>query len=82
MPEKRFEAVFSGDRGDVYIGINDNQNDDLLMTMDTIDKLNEFHEENLFLKQENQQYKILVKSLKDQNQKLKLRLEDLGVEYL
>lgn len=27
------------------------------------------------------EYQILVKSLKDQNQKLKLRLEDLGVEY-
>ena len=27
------------------------------------------------------QYQILVESLKDENQKLKLRLKDLGVEY-
>ena len=27
------------------------------------------------------QYQILVESLKDKNQKLKLRLKDLGVEY-
>ena len=38
------------------------------------DELNSFYEEN-------QQYKILIKSLKEQNQKLKLRLKDLGVEY-
>ena len=39
-----------------------------------IDLLNALYENN-------QQYKILVKSLKEQNQKLKLRLKDLGVEY-
>lgn len=33
------------------------------------------------LDKENKEYKILVKSLKDQNQKLKLKLKDLGVEY-
>ena len=34
------------------------------------------------LKEDINQYKILVESLKDENQKLKLRLKDLGVEYL
>ena len=33
------------------------------------------------LTNDNKQYKILVDSLKDKNQKLKLRLKDLGVEY-
>jgi len=33
------------------------------------------------LSEDNQQYKILVKSLKEENHKLKLRLKDLGVEY-
>ena len=36
--------------------------------------LNEYEEDN-------QQYKILVESLKNENQKLKLKLKDLGVEY-
>ena len=33
------------------------------------------------LDEDNKQYKILVESLKNENQKLKLRLKDLGVEY-
>ena len=33
------------------------------------------------LNEDNKQYKILVESLKDENQRLKLRLKDLGVEY-
>ena len=41
---------------------------------DVVDELNQLHEKN-------RQYEILVKSLKEQNQKLKLRLKDLGVEY-
>lgn len=40
-------------------------------------ELEELRKEN----EELNQYKILVKSLKEQNQKLKLRLKDLGVEY-
>lgn len=36
--------------------------------------LNEYEEDN-------KQYKILIESLKDENQKLKLKLKDLGVEY-
>ena len=31
--------------------------------------------------EDNKQYQILVESLKDENQKLKLRLKDLWVEY-
>ena len=33
------------------------------------------------LAEDNNQYQILVKALKDENQRLKLRLKDLGVEY-
>jgi len=33
------------------------------------------------LSTDNRQYKILVNSLKYENQKLKLRLKELGVEY-
>ena len=33
------------------------------------------------LSTDNRQYKIIVKSLKEENHKLKLRLKDLGVEY-
>jgi hypothetical protein len=39
-----------------------------------VNLLNEYEEDN-------KQYKILVESLKNENQKLKLRLKDLGVEY-
>lgn len=34
------------------------------------------------LYKENKELRLLVKTLKEQNMKLKLRLEDLGVEYL
>ena len=37
--------------------------------------LNELHEEN-------QELRLLVDTLKEQNMKFKLRLKDLGVEYL
>ena len=54
----------------------------ICMTLRDVDKrLNELWEENEQLKSDNKQYEILVKSLKDENQKLKLRLKDLGVEY-
>lgn len=45
-----------------------------LTDREVVDLLNDLYEKN-------QQYEILVKSLKDQNQKLKLRLKDLGAEY-
>jgi hypothetical protein len=34
------------------------------------------------LAEENQELRLLVDTLKEQNMKFKLRLEDLGVEYL
>ena len=34
------------------------------------------------LKEENKELRILVETLKNQNQKFKARLNDLGVEYL
>jgi hypothetical protein len=67
----------------------------LLNELHEKNKLNELYEENKQLKhiikenskalielsEDNNQFQILVKSLKDENQKLKLRLKDLGVEY-
>ena len=47
------------------------------MTEKLVDLIEDIKE----LKEENQQYKILVKELKRQNKKLKARLNDLGVEY-
>ena len=44
--KKRFKPVFSGKYNDVFIGIKDNKDDELLMTLDTIDKLNELYDEN------------------------------------
>ena len=32
-------------------------------------------------KEDSNQYKLIVESLKNENQKLKLKLKDLGVEY-
>ena len=49
---------------------------------DVVDLLNEQDQQIRELKEDNKQYKLIVESLKDENQKLKLRLKDLGVEYL
>jgi hypothetical protein len=46
-----------------------------------VDLLNEQDQRIKELTEDNKQYEILVESLKDKNQKLKLRLKDLGVEY-
>ena len=65
----RFRVVDCGLLGQY---IRDNGN---IITVDEVcEILNKLHNEN-------QQYTILVNSLKEQNQKLKLRLKDLGVEY-
>jgi hypothetical protein len=48
---------------------------------DVVDLLNEQDQRIKELTEDNKQYEILVESLKDKNQKLKLRLKDLGVEY-
>ena len=67
----------------------------LLNELHEENQLNKLQEENQQLKkiikenskainqlsEDNKQYKILVESLKDENQKLKLKLKDLGVEY-
>ena len=73
MTEKRFEW------DNVNIAIKDNQSKkkyytDITCIDEIVDLLNQLDEDN-------KQYKILVESLKDENQKLKLRLKDLGVEY-
>ena len=44
-------------------------------TLYLVNELNELHKEN-------QELRLLVDTLKEQNMKFKLRLEDLGVEYL
>lgn len=46
-----------------------------------MDLVNEQDQKIKELTEDNKQYEILVESLKDKNQKLKLRLKDLGVEY-
>ena len=45
----------------------------------TLPKTNEWLNE---LAEENQELRLLVDTLKEQNMKFKLRLKDLGVEYL
>ena len=50
MTEKQFKPVFSGRYNDVFIGVKDNKEDELLMTLDTIDKLNDLSKENEQLK--------------------------------
>ena len=45
----------------------------------TLPKANEWLNE---LAEENQELRLLVDTLKEQNMKFKLRLKDLGVEYL
>ena len=51
----------------------ENKNLDMTSTnaLEALDVLNE----------DNKQYNMLVESLKDENQRLKLRLKDLGVEF-
>ena len=46
-----------------------------LQDNEIVDVLNELHEEN-------KELRLLVDTLKEQNMKFKLRLKDLGVEYL
>ena len=55
--------------------IVDMNNGEPLTLDETCILLNELYDKN-------KEYELLVKSLKDTNQKLKLRLKDLGVEYL
>ena len=71
MTEKRF--LFAIDNGE-YTFYDLSENGEIMNMNETEDMLNQLDEDN-------QQYKILVESLKDENQKLKLKLKDLGVEY-
>ncbi len=72
MTQKRFNRV----GGYVYDGdkcishFEDVSHRDEIVTL-----LNELHEEN-------KELRLLIDILKEQNMKFKLRLEDLGVEYL
>ena len=77
MTAKRFERIYE----DVDVFCRDHQAKGISQLLerndyDTIvDLLNELHEEN-------KELRLLVNTLKEQNMKFKLRLEDLGVEYL
>lgn len=79
MTEKRFELNNIVKKGTVSFWDNDKQG--IINASGILDLLNNFNDENEQLKSDNNQYKILVESLKNENQKLKLRLKDLGVEY-
>lgn len=69
---KKYEIVGTAEIYEGYIA--EGNLCDYLELEDLCDLLNE-------LSEDNQQYKILVKSLKEENYKLKLRLKDLGVEF-
>ena len=81
MTEKRFKLLYSKLDNGMFID-KEKKFDDIFVDKEfqkiglikIVDLLNQLDEDN-------QQYKILVESLKDENQKLKLRLKDLGVEY-
>lgn len=66
---KRFKSINCGLQGQY---IKDNGN--VLTIDDVVNRLNELNDEN-------QELRILVNSLKEQNNKFKGRLNDLGVEY-
>ena len=55
---------------------------DTYYTVDgAVDLLNELWEENEELNEENRELRMVIDGLKQQNQKFKGRLNDLGVEY-
>ena len=58
---KRFEPVF---KGMMYIGVKDNQKDELLMTLECIDKMNDLNSENQRLKLENDGLRYALKYIK------------------
>ena len=73
MAERRFKIMENAVSNKEHIV--DMSNGEPLNLNETCILLNELYDKN-------KEYEILVKSLKDTNQKLKLRLKDLGVEYL
>ena len=66
MTYKRFEYIS-------FDGFTDNG--EYLTPYQVAELLNDFHKEN-------KELRLLVDTLKEQNQKFKARLNDLGVEYL
>lgn len=79
MTEKRFELRLCSN-GAYYLW-NNNELTDIDFDKFNKESANEIVDLLNQLDEDNQQYKILVESLKDENQKLKLKLKDLGVEY-
>ena len=81
MTEKRFKLLYSKLDNGMFID-KEKKFDDIFVDKEfqkiglikIVDLLNQLDEDN-------KQYKILIESLKDENQKLKLKLKDLGVEY-
>ena len=73
MAERRFKIMENAVTNKEHIV--DMSNGEPLNLNETCILLNELYDKN-------KEYELLVKSLKDTNQKLKLRLKDLGVEYL
>lgn len=66
MTAKRFTYI-------LFDGFEDNG--EYITPHTVVEILNELHEEN-------EELRLLVNTLKEQNMKFKLRLKDLGVEYL
>ena len=74
MTEKRFTFEIKTQGNKAYTQWYDNKNP--INSAETLcGLLNELHEEN-------KELRLLVDTFKEQNMKFKLRLKDLGVEYL
>jgi len=86
-PPKERYRVFTDieNKEEVIVDLDEIPTDDYnvvrLSLEEVCDLLNKQDEEIEHLKTDLKQQKIVIDSLKDQNQKLKLRLKDLGVEY-
>ena len=72
MTEKRFMVDDCGTLIDMQTG------DTFDYVSDVCGLLNKYEE----LREENKELRLLVDTFKEQNMKFKLRLKDLGVEYL
>ena len=86
MNEKRFTLGYvCGDFGlidnDEWIDLHSMSENSEKNVRICINKMNELADENGQLKQSNKELLLLVDTLKEQNMKFKLRLDELGVEY-
>ena len=86
MTEKRFKLGYvCGDFGlidnDEWIDLHSMSENSEKNVRICINKMNELADENGQLKQSNKELLLLVDTLKEQNMKFKLRLDELGVEY-